>query len=206
MLYRRIIQRLFYHFYRELAWSYDAVAWLVSAGLWQRWALVAVPKLRGRTLELGFGPGYVQLALADGAGCAGLDASPQMVRRAAQRLRRVGHWPRLVRGVAQQLPFAAASFDSVVATFPAEYILDAQTHHEIRRVLVPGGRVVIIPSAELAPGAYRHLVDLAYALTLMSARASADGPSTSFALGDLHLQATWVSLGPSRVMVLEGEI
>jgi spermidine synthase len=35
----------------------------------------------------------------------------------------------------------------VAATFPSEYIFEAQTLAEIRRVLRPGGLLVIVPSA-----------------------------------------------------------
>jgi len=35
----------------------------------------------------------------------------------------------------------------VAATFPSEYIFEPQTLAEIRRVLRPGGKLVIIPSA-----------------------------------------------------------
>jgi ubiquinone/menaquinone biosynthesis C-methylase UbiE len=207
-LYRRLILRVFHHFYREFAWTYDIVSWLVSAGLWSRWALAALPRLRGRTLELGFGPGHLQLALATRPGIAGLDASPQMGAIAARRLRRAGYRPRLARGIAQALPFPSAAFDTVVATFPAEYILDPRTHAELRRVLAPGGRLVVVPFAKLEPGLYARLVDLAYLLTLLpSVRRDvpAEPELERLRLGGLDLSAGWVAVGPSRVMVLEGE-
>ncbi|MFV9505519.1 MAG: class I SAM-dependent methyltransferase [Oscillochloridaceae bacterium umkhey_bin13] len=205
--YRQLIRRAFYHFYREFAWSYDSVAWLVSAGLWRRWALTALPELRGRVLELGFGPGHLQLALADQPAVVGLDASPQMVYQAARQLRRAGHQPRLTRGLAQQLPFAARSFDTVVATFPADYILEPATQAELRRVLAPGGRLVLIPLAQLSPGLYTWLVDLAYRATLQ-APVRTDAPIEPelgrLRLAGLHLRQQWVTVGPSRVLVLVG--
>ena len=54
---------------------------------------------------------------------------------------------RLTRGLAQHLPFADASFDTVVATFPAEYITDPQTLSEVRRCLSDGGRFIVLPVA-----------------------------------------------------------
>lgn len=172
-LYRRAVRRAFHHFYRELAWTYDAVASLVSGGLWFQWGRAALPELRGRALEIGFGTGHIQLALAGRPATFGLDASPQMARIAAARLRRHSHVPRLARGVAQQLPFPAATFDSVLATFPAEYIVDPATHAELRRVLAPGGRLVIVPLAQLDPGLFARLVDLAYSATLQTPTQSA---------------------------------
>jgi hypothetical protein len=65
----------------------------------------------------------------------GLDESRQMVRQAGKRLSRQGQPNRLARGVAQHLPFAGETFDSVVATFPTPFIIDPQTLSEIHRVL-----------------------------------------------------------------------
>ena len=52
---------------------------------------------------------------------------------------------RLTRGLAQHLPFADASFDTFVATFPAEYITNPQTLSEVRRCLSDEGRFVVLP-------------------------------------------------------------
>ena len=208
--YRRLVRRIFHHFYHEFAWTYDLVAWVVSAGLWVRWTLAALPRLRGRTLELGFGPGHLQLALAPRPGIAGLDASPQMGSIAARRLRRAGYQPRLACGIAQALPFADATFDTVVATFPAEYILDPRSHAEIRRVLAPHGRLIVIPWAQLNPGIYARLAALAYRLTLRSAPGQRDphrdAEVSHLQLNGLKLEATWVVVGASRVMLLEGRL
>ena len=142
----RLFFRLLYH---EFAWSYDLVAWLVSLGRWKRWVMVSVPFLTGaRILELGHGPGHLQTALAGKGMCvAGVDASRQMGKLAYRHLRRENFQPRLARARAPALPFAAQSFDQVVATFPTEYIFQPQTLADIRRVLRQGGRLVLIPFA-----------------------------------------------------------
>lgn len=205
--YRHLIRRAFHHFYREFAWSYDSVAALVSAGLWQRWILSALPDLHGRILELGFGPGHLQVALAQSPTVAGLDASPHMVAQAATRLRRLGHVPRLVQGQAQALPFASASFDTLVATFPAEYILAPATQVEISRVLAPTGRLVLIPLAQLAPGAMTNLIDLAYRLTLQAPVRTTDAPEPALhqiQFAGMVWEQRWVPVGPSRVLLLVG--
>ncbi len=205
--YRALIRRLLHHFYREFAWTYDVVAWGVSAGLWRQWVLAALPEARGRVLELGFGTGYLQAALAGRPGVAGLDASPQMARLAARRVRRHGYTPRLARGVAQALPFAAASFDTVLATFPAEYIFDPTTHAEIRRVLAPEGRLVLLPLAQLDPGLYTRLIDVAYRLSLLASvrrDPQAPPPVVPLQVAGLRLTRHWIRVGPSQVMVLVG--
>jgi ubiquinone/menaquinone biosynthesis C-methylase UbiE len=53
----------------------------------------------------------------------------------------------LCRGLAQQLPFAARTFSTVVSTFPTEFIYDPRSLSEAARVLTPSGRLVILPAA-----------------------------------------------------------
>jgi ubiquinone/menaquinone biosynthesis C-methylase UbiE len=142
----RLFFRLLYH---PMAWSYDLVAAVVSLGRWKGWVQAALPLLAGpRVLELGFGPGHLQGYLKE-AGLApfGLDESRQMARQASQRLLRQRQTPLLARGLAQHLPFPGETFNSVVATFPTLYVIDPQTLAEIRRVLVPGGRLVVLTTA-----------------------------------------------------------
>jgi ubiquinone/menaquinone biosynthesis C-methylase UbiE len=141
----RFFFRLLYH---QLAWSYDLVAAAVSLGRWKGWVQTARPYIKGRVLEIGYGPGHLQTCLHEhGFEAYGLDESRQMSRQASRRLRRKGFSANLVRGLAGRLPFPSCSFETVAATFPSEFIFDAQTLAECRRVLVPGGRLVIIPTA-----------------------------------------------------------
>lgn len=166
-----LIHWAFQRFYREFAWTYDAVAWLVSHGLWRDWTLVALPYLRGRVLELGCGTGHVQAALAatrPGA-AIGLDASPFMLALTQRRLRRAELVGTLVRAVAQALPCIPASFDTVLATFPTEYVLHPATLAEVRRILAPGGQFVIVDAATFThTGLYAHIVRIAYQLALLA--------------------------------------
>lgn len=145
---RRLLGFFFHLLYHQFAWTYDLVAAGVSLGRWKSWVLKAQPYLRGRVLEIGFGPGHLQAALnKDGLEVFGLDESRQMGRQARRRLRRLKYPVRLINGYAQLLPFPGNCFDRVAATFPSEYLFEAQTLREIRRVLRPGGRLVVIPSA-----------------------------------------------------------
>lgn len=139
----------FHHFYHVLAWTYDAVAAVVSIGRWKTWGRAVLPYLRGRhVLELGFGPGHLLGEMSRiGFQVVGLDESPQMIRQARRNLARNRFPINLSRGYAQFLPFAANSFDNVVSTFPSEYIADPRTLAEARRVLKEDGRFIIVPVA-----------------------------------------------------------
>ena len=157
-------QRAFHLLYTHLAPTYDAVAWAVSFGQWRDWGQAALPYLsRPRVLELGHGPGHMLAALAaHGYEAIGLDLSPQMGRLA----RRQQPAPRLVRAHAQATPFAAGSFDGVLATFPTAYITAPETVAAVYCLLRPGGRLVIVPEARLGgPRPARALIDWLYAFT-----------------------------------------
>jgi SAM-dependent methyltransferase len=113
----------------------------------------------------------------------GIDLSPQMGRLARGRLKERGLPARLTRGRGQALPFAAASFDGVVAAFPAPYILEAETVSGLWRVLRPGGRLVIVPEAELTGGG-----PLAWGIEWLNALTGQRGDE---ALSDEERAAIW---------------
>ena len=143
-----LLRPLFALLYHQAACTYDFVAAIVSLGRWQVWVGSALPYLEGHVLELGFGPGHLQFSLSkNGLNSFGLDESRQMAHQASHRLRRAGLNPCLVRGYAQTIPFAQEVFDTVVATFPSDYIYNPQTLNEIARVLAPTGRLIILPMA-----------------------------------------------------------
>lgn len=156
----RFFFRLLYH---EFAFTYDLVAAVVSFNRWKDWVMSVLPFIEGkRVLEIGHGPGHLQRALLSrGLVAVGIDESAQMGRLAQRNLRR-GSIPssplasrpnsaqtNLTRGAAQQLPFPDGTFDTVVATFPAEYIFDPGTLIEAHRVLTQDGRLLILPGATI---------------------------------------------------------
>jgi ubiquinone/menaquinone biosynthesis C-methylase UbiE len=113
------------------------------------WTQTVLPFIEGtRVLELGHGPGHLhQRILADsGRVAVGLDESAQMGRLAHRRIAGARLPVRLTRGVAQHLPFPAGSFDSLVSTFPSEYIFDERTLKEAHRVLTCGGKFIVLPA------------------------------------------------------------
>lgn len=98
-------------------------------------------------LDLGCGTGaLLPLLGTDGRFAVGLDRSPSMLDAARKRrVRRTA----LIRGDALDLPFADQSFGSVVATFPAPYILDSRTLDEVARIIRPGGAFVVVMSGRI---------------------------------------------------------
>lgn len=145
----RLLCWFFHLLYHSFAWTYDWIAYVVSLGRWQTWGKTSLDYIQGeRVLELGFGPGHIQVELtARGKKVFGLDESCQMIRQGTKRMKKAGAPPRLVRAVSQALPFPNDEFQTVLATFPTEYIFSQTTLLEIQRVLTPGGRLVVLLSA-----------------------------------------------------------
>lgn len=157
--------------YNELAWTYDLVSRVVSLGDWRTWQRAAIRHLGvapgACVLELAHGTGDLQIDLRTaGLTSVGLDLSPAMGRIAHRKLLRHRIHPLLVRGRAQALPFASASFPAVVSTFPTEFIAVPETLREVNRVLQPGGRLVIVINGLLTGGGIlRAALEWAYRVT-----------------------------------------
>jgi len=148
---KKIIQFGFFLLYNHLAFSYDWVAWGVSLGQWSSWRQTALQFLEpGPTLELAYGTGSLFVAMAlKGLHPIGVDLSPFMARITANRLRRQQLPLSIARARAQILPFPTGHFSNTLATFPTNYIFEVETLAEIHRVLVEGGRLIVVMQGQL---------------------------------------------------------
>ena len=145
-LIQRFMRVFFNLLYHSFAFAYDLVAATVSFGKWNDWVYGILPSIAGtRILELGHGPGHLQRnLLSRGLFAVAIDESAQMGTLAKRRL---GSSQILARALAQKMPFADRSFDTIIATFPTEYIFDRHTLSEAYRVLRNSGRLIVLLAA-----------------------------------------------------------
>lgn len=106
-----------------------------------------VPRASGDVLELGCGGG-INLDHYDRARItrlAGVDPSPQLLETARGKAKVRGFDADFRAGIAEALPFADASFDTVLTTFTLCSVQDPDAVlGEMRRVLKPGGRILFL--------------------------------------------------------------
>ncbi len=107
-----------------------------------------------QVLEIGCGTGELAVMLVlhePNAHVHALDPNPDKLARAIGKSWEAGHPYKVYRGVAQQLPFASASFDRVYASFVLSRLTRAQklaALREVRRVLFREGSLHV---ADFAP-------------------------------------------------------
>lgn len=102
-----------------------------------------------RVLDIGCGPGFFARMLAQAVGAegsvVGIDAAPEMIEYAGRKARRLANC-RFQPGTAESLAFADASFDVVVSSLMMHHLPDEirlKAAHEMRRVLRPGGTLLL---------------------------------------------------------------
>jgi ubiquinone/menaquinone biosynthesis C-methylase UbiE len=134
---------------------YDLGTWLMTLG--------REPRLRARmlaparlmsgesVLDVGCGTGTLALLAKRQVGrdalVAGIDASAEMVARAARKAGKARLPARFEQASADRLPFANDQFDAVLCTATMHHLprgMRVDAVREMRRVLKPGGRVLLV--------------------------------------------------------------
>jgi ubiquinone/menaquinone biosynthesis C-methylase UbiE len=142
---------------RVLHWArgYDLLVWLLTHGRpgTFRERLVDLAHLAAgeRVLDVGCGTGSLAIAAKRRVGrsgsVVGIDASPEMIARATHKAARTEPTVSFRIGVAEALPFSNGELDVVLSTLMLHHLPRKPRQvflGEIRRVLRPGGRVLIV--------------------------------------------------------------
>jgi demethylmenaquinone methyltransferase/2-methoxy-6-polyprenyl-1,4-benzoquinol methylase len=143
----------------SVASKYDVMNDLMSVGMHRAWkaytVLVANVKSGQRVLDIAGGTGDLALAFAPKVGPTGqvvhTDINEAMLREGRNRLLDAGVSLPTLACDAEHLPFADAYFDVVTVAFG----LRNMTHkdaalQEMRRVLKPGGRLLVLEFSKVA--------------------------------------------------------
>jgi ubiquinone/menaquinone biosynthesis C-methylase UbiE len=102
-------------------------------------------RARGRVLEVAIGTGRSLPFYSGDATVTGVDLSPEMLAIARARAAEGSRPVVLLEGDAERLPVDDASFDTVVCALSLCSIPDpAAAIAEMRRALVPGGRLLLL--------------------------------------------------------------
>lgn len=151
--------------------SYDLLIWLVTLGRERRFRerLLQPAQLKSgeSVLDVGCGSGSLAIAATQHVGPAGsvhgIDASEPMIERARRKARKSGADVTFESALAQSLPFSDSSFDVVLNTVMLHHLprkARQESAREMRRVLKPGGRMLVVEFGGAAPhgrGPIAHL-------------------------------------------------
>lgn len=127
--------------------TFDAYAGRADVKTEDRFLAALGAAATGRVLDVACGPGVVACAVAKTAAeVVGLDATEAMLDRARRRAAEADLANATFQtGDAENLPFEDGSFDGVVTRLSLHHFADpAKAVGEMRRVLKPGGRAVIV--------------------------------------------------------------
>ena len=161
----------------SVASRYDLMNDLMSVGahrLWKRFTLACTNLRSGqRALDVAGGTGDLAVGMARQVGSTGLvlltDINAAMLARGRDRVLDDGlpEQIRVVQANAEKLPFRDGSFHCVTIGFGLRNVTDKQAALEsMRRVLKPGGQLIVLEFSQLAVPALRPLYD-AYSFRIL---------------------------------------
>ncbi len=130
--------------YTLIAGVYDLAVKVLP--VWKSWLRQALPHIQGpRVLEVSFGTGYLLTQYADRFETHGIDYNEKLVSVAGGNLKKKGLTATLQKGDVESLPYDDESFDCIVNTMAFTAYPDGEkAMSEFRRVLKPGGKLVLI--------------------------------------------------------------
>jgi ubiquinone/menaquinone biosynthesis C-methylase UbiE len=106
---------------------------------------VLVSGIEGEVLEIGAGTGWNLPHYRAAARVVAVEPDPSMAKRLPEKAAGASVPVEIATGRAESLPFPDASFDAVVSTFVFCSVDDpSEALAEVRRVLRPGGRLILL--------------------------------------------------------------
>jgi ubiquinone/menaquinone biosynthesis C-methylase UbiE len=154
-----------------LHWAarYDLLIWLLTLGRERRFreTLLQPAKLQPgeSVLDVGCGTGTLAIAAKRRVGpsgsVVGIDPSPAMIARAIRKARKAKVDATFENGVAESLSFPDARFDVVLSTVMLHHLPRQARHQavrEMRRVLEPRGRLLVVDFAGASPNGHGPLI------------------------------------------------
>jgi ubiquinone/menaquinone biosynthesis C-methylase UbiE len=124
-------------------------------------------RTQGEALEVAIGTGRNLTFYPEGVRLTAIDLSPAMLQRARERARELGMEIDLREGDAQDLAFLDESFDTVVCTLSLCNIPDdRRAIAEMKRVLRPGGRLLLFDHVRAASSLLRAVQRILEAVTV----------------------------------------
>ncbi len=149
--------------YNRIAPIYNAMEWVVERVTFRAWRAKLWSYLGHdqRVLEVGVGTGKNFPHHPADVNVVGVDLSERMLTQAQRKRRDLEQNVPLAQVDAQRMAFADDVFDAVVATFVFCSVPDpVQGLREIRRVVKPGGQVVLLEHVRVNAPIIGRLMDL----------------------------------------------
>jgi len=130
--------------YTRFARVYDLLVKYLPT--WRNWLNQALPHIQGsNVLEISFGTGHLLTQCANRFHVYGIDYNAAMTKTAKTNLEQKGLQAELQQADVYFLPYAENSFDTIVNTMAFSGYADGnQTLAEMKRVLKPNGRLVMV--------------------------------------------------------------